>query len=114
MPPRKSDVVREPVQVYLDSHDRALLEAMAQQSSLSRAELLRLGLRRLSDEMLSEGRPGASLDALLGALDAAPEVPSDLAARHDDYLYGEPLSDVAISRVAERPSVETRRQRRRR
>ena len=86
---KKPDSVREPVQVYLDIHDRSLLEAMAHQSSLSRAELLRLGLRRLSDEMSSKARPGSSMDVLVGALDASLTIPSDLAARHDDYLYGE-------------------------
>lgn len=87
--PKKPDMVREPVQVYLDQHDRDLLEALARHSSLSRAELLRVGLRRLSDDMLGQARPGASTDVLLGALDAALTVPTDLAARHDDYLYGE-------------------------
>lgn len=80
--------VREPVQVYLDERDRDLLEALATRSSLSRAELLRLGLRRLSAEMLAEGKPGASLESLIGVLDKAPRVPSDLSAKHDDYLYG--------------------------
>lgn len=80
--------MRELVQVYLDERDRELLERLAERSSLSRAELLRLGLRRLADEMLAERPAGASLDVLLGALDAAPDVPRDLAARHDEYLYG--------------------------
>jgi hypothetical protein len=80
--------VREPVQVYLDERDRGLLEALAARSSLSRAELLRLGLRHLSAEMLTEGKPGESLDSLIGVLDTAPRVPRDLSARHDDYLYG--------------------------
>jgi hypothetical protein len=80
--------VREPVQVYLDERDRGLLEALAARSSLPRAELLRLGLRRLSAEMLAEGKPGGSLDSLIGVLDGAPRIPRDLSARHDDYLYG--------------------------
>jgi hypothetical protein len=86
---RKSGLVREPVQVYLDSRDRELLEAVAQRASLSRAEVLRLGLRRMSEEVLGETRPGSSTDMLIGVLDASLTVPSDLAARHDDYLYGE-------------------------
>ena len=90
MPPRPMKNVREPVQVYLDESDRSLLNAMAAQSSLSRAELLRLGLRRLSDEMLSANQRGSSLSALKGVLDAAKDVPSDLSARHDEYLYGRP------------------------
>ncbi|MBS1241617.1 MAG: hypothetical protein H6R40_1044, partial [Gemmatimonadetes bacterium] len=31
-------------------------------------------------------RPGASLDILIGALGDDPSLPTDLAARHDDYL----------------------------
>jgi hypothetical protein len=82
--------VKEPVQVYLDDRDRSLLEELAEKSSLSRAELLRMGLRRLSHDLLGEQRAGGSLDLLIGVLDDAPDVPKDLAARHDEYLYGEP------------------------
>jgi len=83
--------LREPVQVYLDPRDKSLLEEVARQTSLSQAEVLRRGLRRLSADLLAESRPGASLDALIGALGSDPAVPTDLAARHDEYLYsGEP------------------------
>lgn len=85
---RRVKRVREPIQVYLDEHDRSLLEAMAEKSSLSRAELMRLGIRRLSDEVLAEKARGSSLSVLKGLLDAAKHVPRDLAARHDEYLYG--------------------------
>jgi hypothetical protein len=84
----KTREVREPVQVYLDERDRSLLEELAARSALSRAELLRLGLRRLSAEMLTDSKPGGSLDSLIGVLDEAPGLPRDLAAKHDDYLYG--------------------------
>lgn len=81
--------VREPVQVYLDERDRELLEQLATRTSLSRAELLRLGVRRLSQELLAESPHGGSLDILTGALDGAANVPPDLADRHDYYLYGD-------------------------
>ena len=87
MPKPKS--VREPIQVYLDAHDRSMLDAMAKRSAVPRSEVLRLALRRLSEEMLSEDRPGASLSALLGVLDGSPDVPADLSARHDAYLYSD-------------------------
>lgn len=84
---RRVTRVREPIQVYLDGHDRSLLDAMASQSALSRAELLRLGIRRLSDELLTEKARGSSVPVLKGILDAAKHVPRDLATRHDEYLY---------------------------
>lgn len=80
--------VKEPVQVYLDSRDRALLDELAQRTALPRTELLRLAIRRLAEQMLAETRPGLSMDVLVGVLDTAPDVPNDLAARHDEYLYG--------------------------
>ena len=86
------------MQVYLDERDRGLLEALADRTSLSRAELLRLGLRRLSGEMLADGQPGGSLASLIGVLDVAPGVPRDLSARHDDYLYGKAAKSDARRR----------------
>ncbi|MBM4187880.1 MAG: ribbon-helix-helix protein, CopG family [Gemmatimonadetes bacterium] len=81
--------VREPVQVYLDQPDRDLLDEMAEATGLSKAELLRRGLRRLSDDTLGDRRAGWSLEHLEGALDDQ-AAPSDLSARHDEYLYGTP------------------------
>lgn len=89
----RKKAVREPVQVYLDERDRSLLDELIARSSLSKAEVLRLGLRRLSAEMLAEGGPGQSLSALIGVLDDSPEVPADLSARHDEYLYGPSSND---------------------
>ena len=83
----KPKEVREPVQVYLDARDRAMLDAMAKRESVPRSDVLRMALRRLSAELLGEDRPGASLSSLVGVLDAALAVPADLSERHDEYLY---------------------------
>lgn len=80
--------VREPVQVYLDRPDRRLLEELAERTGLSRAELLRRGLRQLGSRLLADRAPGWSLDTLTGALGDDPDLPEDLAARHDEYLSG--------------------------
>jgi hypothetical protein len=80
--------VREPVQVYLDGGDRALLEDLARRTGLSRAEVLRRGLRRLADDVLAAHAPGWSLEGLIGAMGSTPDVPPDLSTRHDAYLYG--------------------------
>ena len=79
--------MREPVQVYLAPEDKQLLEELARRTGASQAEVLRRGIRRLSAELDHAERPGASLDLLIGALGDAADLPADLAARHDDYLY---------------------------
>ncbi len=84
----KRSTVREPVQVYLDPQDKGLLDEMAQSTGLSRAELLRRGLRQLADSVLHAQKPGSSLEHLIGSLGEAEDLPTDLAARHDEYLYG--------------------------
>ena len=78
--------VREPVQVYLDPADRALLQEIAARTALPQTEILRRGLRRLAAE-LTDNPPGASLDRLIGSLGQAEDLPADLAVRHDEYLY---------------------------
>ena len=87
----KPKEVREPVQVYLDARDRAMLDAMAKREAVPRSDVLRLALRRLGAELLGPHRPGTAVSSLIGILDTS-DVPSDLAERHDEYLYaGEPL-----------------------
>ncbi len=89
MSPKKAGPrVRAPVQVYLDPADRDLLEQVVRATGLSRAEILRRGLRRVADEALTEHAPGWSLDRLVGAMGGAADLPTDLAERHDEYLYG--------------------------
>ena len=85
---RRSANVREPVQVYLDAADRALLEDVARRTGLARAEILRRGLRSVAVRLLAERAPGWSFQRLVGALGDDPTLPRDLAERHDDYLYG--------------------------
>ncbi|MQA89183.1 MAG: hypothetical protein GEU90_02950 [Gemmatimonas sp.] len=89
---RRKPRVREPVQVYLDRADRSLLEDVAAVMGLSRAEILRRGLRKLARDVQAERQPGASFDQLIGALGDDPSLPGDLAARHDEYLYGDESS----------------------
>jgi len=87
---RPSSPVREPVQVYLEPADRSLLDRLAARTGLSRAELLRRGVRQLAERELSDRPAGWSLERLTGALGNDPSVPADLAARHDEYLYRRP------------------------
>ncbi len=89
--------VREPVQVYLDGPDLYLLDDLVVATGLTKAELLRRGLRRLSDEALGDRAAGWSLDRLIGAADGPTPSP-DLAANHDEYLYGKASSGRPRSR----------------
>ena len=77
-------VVREPVQVYLDVPDRAMLERAALATGMPRAEVLRRGLRRFAAEVLADESP--ALAFLDGVASAQPNTPPDVAVRHDDYL----------------------------
>lgn len=79
--------VREQSVVYMSAADRELLERLADETGLPRTELFRRGLRKLAQELLSEGGPGSSVDYLVGIADET-DAPSDLSERHDDYLYG--------------------------
>jgi len=92
--PKPARAVREPVQVYLESPDKALLDRLAERTSLSRAELLRRGLRRLAAELEVDGAPGRSLHTLIGSLGDGADIPNDLSLRHDEYLYPRLDADV--------------------
>ncbi len=83
---RSSRRVREPVQAYLDEVDRALLEQVADRTGLSRAEILRRGLRAFAQQALTERPPGWSFESLIGVLGDDPSIPTDLSERHDEYL----------------------------
>ncbi|MEK7667250.1 MAG: ribbon-helix-helix domain-containing protein [Gemmatimonadota bacterium] len=85
--PKRPTRVREQLQIYLDAPDKALLEALVRATGLPRTELFRRGLRSLAQDTLGEKAPGWSLDRLVGALGDGPDLPADLAARHDEYLY---------------------------
>lgn len=85
--PRKPASVREPIQVYLDGRDRALLDALAKREKLPRSEILRMGLRRLGAAG-SAGEQGG-LASLTGSL-AGTAAPKDLAEHHDEYLAAAP------------------------
>lgn len=82
--------VREPVQVYLETADRDLLAQVARVTGLSKAEVLRRGLRQFASSALTETAPGSALEGLIGALSGDDSIPTDLSVRHDEYLYGGP------------------------
>ena len=78
----RSREVREPLQVYLTTAERETLDRLARQAGISRAEVLRRGLRSFAAEAKGGESPMLQLiDRLAGA-----DLPADLARRHDDYL----------------------------
>jgi hypothetical protein len=75
--------VREPIQVYLDGAERSVLDRLARDLAVSRAEVLRRGL-----DVLQRQRQVSVYDALQPLIGAfgTPDTPTDLAERHDEYL----------------------------
>jgi len=84
---RRPKRIRKQLQLYLDAPDKALLEHLVRATGLPRTELFRRGLRSLAETTLGERAPGWSLERLVGALGDGPDLPADLAAHHDAYLY---------------------------
>jgi hypothetical protein len=82
---KKPGKVSEPIQVYLTPADRAMLDRVATAEGVSRAEVLRRGIRKLNADVLGDEHPvlkhiremveGPWLDG-----------PNDMAERHDHYL----------------------------
>ncbi len=90
MAKRKGIVVREPIQVYLTQADRALLDRIASVGGLSRAEVLRRGIRRMSAELLGEEHPALKFLREMAAMPeperSPPRDPSDIQERFEEVL----------------------------
>ncbi len=76
--------VREPVQVYLAPDDRKLLDSLARATGLSRAEILRRGIRSFAAAARGEGARSPML-AFLDEM-AGQEWPEGMAEHHDEFL----------------------------
>lgn len=77
-----SKLVREPIQVYLGPDERRLLDELARAAGVSRAEVLRRGIRSFAAAVRGDASP------MLEFLDRAAEGswPVDLAESHDAHL----------------------------
>lgn len=64
--------VREPIQVYLSSDERAALERAARDLGLSRSEVLRRGLRAVSDRGTTAPRAGSADNEAITPASAGP------------------------------------------
>ena len=72
--------VKEPVQVYLAGDDRDLLARLVEETGLSKAEILRRGVRSFAREQ------GASPMLRFIAESAAGDWPEAVAEKHDEIL----------------------------
>lgn len=74
--------VREPLQVYLNQDERQLLDRMAEEEDLSRAEVLRRGLRAYAAEV------GANTSPMLAFAESLPDVDDECGPQRalDDQL----------------------------
>ena len=82
-PPR---VVKEPVQVYLDRGDRAILDRVSAEAGLSRAEVLRRGLRSFAAQQQGGEGPMLRFVRKMAASEWPADTPTDLGLNHDKYL----------------------------
>jgi len=83
---RTPQVVKEPVQVYLDRGDRAILDRVSAAAGLSRAEVLRRGLRSFAAQQQGGEGPMLRFVRKMAASEWPADTPSDLGLNHDKYL----------------------------
>lgn len=86
--------VKEPIQVYLAPEDRALLDGAARVSGLSRAEVLRRGIRAVSGELMGDQHPMIKFMREMNALmadDSRPPEPPMSPEEYHEHLEEELL-----------------------
>ena len=72
----------EPLQIYITADERRMLDALAAETGLSRAEILRRGLRTFAAQ--HAGDTGPMHELLLSLRDA--NWSTDIATDHDEHL----------------------------
>jgi hypothetical protein len=81
-PSKRAPGVKEPLQIYMTADERHLLDSLSADTGLSRAEVLRRGLRSFAAEQGGEGGP---MQSLLRSLRHA-HWTSNIATEHDEQL----------------------------
>lgn len=82
MSKRSPSRLSEPLQIYITADERRMLDSLSDETGLSRAEILRRGLRTFAAERAGDGGPMHEL--LLSLRDA--KWPADIATDHDQHL----------------------------
>lgn len=81
---RKTSVVREPVQVYLDGADQERLERLTSRLDSTKSDVLRRGLQALEQQLSDPGAHPAL--RIAGILDGSRAGTADAARDHDRLL----------------------------
>jgi len=81
-PTKRVAGAKEPLQIYMTADERRLLDTLSADTGLSRAEVLRRGLRSFAAEQGGEGGP---MQTLLKSLRRAHWTPG-IATEHDEQL----------------------------
>jgi hypothetical protein len=79
---RSEAEVREPIQIYMAPGERRFLDALAAETGLSRAEVLRRGMRSFAAEQAGDGGP---MQTFMKSMRER-RWPHDIATAHDDHL----------------------------
>ena len=77
--------LREPLQIYMAPDERRFLDSLAEETGLSRAEILRRGMRSFAAERAGDDGP---MQAFMRSIRSA-RWPTDIATSHDEHLARE-------------------------
>ncbi len=106
---RKPAAVREPVQVYLTRPEREMLDRTAERTGLSRAEVLRRGVRTFAAQQQGRDGPMEQFYREMAATPWPDDTPTDLGLNHDKYLAEAYMDTHQEARKALRPRTRRRR-----
>jgi hypothetical protein len=107
---KRPKVVREPVMVYLDERDRALLERVVVSTGLARTEVFRQGLRQMAGQALGDTPSGSAFEFLADTA-SDQDVPPDLSVRPDHYFLGGGYEQWLKAKKTSKPAVAKKRAR---
>jgi hypothetical protein len=79
---KRKDQVKEPIQIYMAPGERRFLDALALETGLSRAEILRRGMRSFAAERSGDSGPMQTFMQTM----RAHRWPKGIAADHDTHL----------------------------
>ena len=78
----KDTEVREPLQIYMAPGERRFLDSLSRETGLSRAEILRRGMRSFAAERTGDGGPMMTFIRSMRER----RWPPDMASAHDEHL----------------------------